>query len=106
MGEFGMDSQTGFRPDRVTIDNLFTTSVGLHKRTEHGLETWALFIGLVKAFDTVPRGALFAKLRRFGLLDHFANIVIGLHENALVNIKIGKDDSEVESSIGIRQGSC
>ncbi len=37
---------------------------------------------------------------------HFVNIVIRLHENALINVKIGDDDSEVESSIGVRQGSC
>ncbi len=60
----------------------------------------------MKAFDTVPRVALFAILRRFGLPDHFVNIVIRLHEGALINVKIGEDDSEVESSIGVRQGSC
>jgi hypothetical protein len=61
--------------DLVLIKNgLFTTYVGLHKRKEHGLETWALFIDLVKAFDTVPREALFAILHRFGLPDHFVNI--------------------------------
>jgi hypothetical protein len=64
------------------------------------------FIDLVKAFDTVPREALFAIIRRFGLPDHFVNIVIRLHENALINVKIGEDDSEVESYIGVRRGSC
>ncbi len=87
MEEFDMDSQTGFRPDCSTIDGIFTTFVGHHKRKEHGLETWALFIELAKAFDTVPREALFAILRRFGLPDHFVNIVICLHENALINVK-------------------
>ena len=60
----------------------------------------------MKAFDTVPREAMFAILRRFGSPDHFGIIVIRLHENALINVKIGEDDSEVESSIGVRQGSC
>ncbi len=60
----------------------------------------------MKAFDTVPREALFAILRRFGLPDHFVNIVIRLYENALINVKIGEDNSEVENSIGVRQGSC
>ncbi len=46
-----MDSQTGFCPDRGTTDGLFTTFIGLRKRKEHGLETWALYIDLVKAFD-------------------------------------------------------
>ncbi len=31
--------------------------------------------------------------------------MIRLHENALINVKIGEDDSEVESSVGIRQVS-
>ncbi len=60
------------------------TYFGLHKRKEHVLETWALFVDLVKAFDTVPREAMFAILRRFGLPDHFVNIVIRLHEHALI----------------------
>ena len=39
MEEFGMDAKTGFRLVCGTIDGLFTTCVGLHKRKEHGLET-------------------------------------------------------------------
>ncbi len=58
----------------------------------------------MKAFDTVPREAMFAILRRFGSPDHFGIIVIRLHENALINVKIGEDDSEVESSAGFLWG--
>jgi hypothetical protein len=106
MEKYGMDPQAGFRALRGTIDGLFATFVGLSKRKEHGLETWALFIDLIKAFDTVPREALFAVLRRFGLPDHFVNVVIRLHTEARVMVKIGEEDSEVESTIGVRQGSC
>jgi len=45
-------------------------------------------------------------LRRFGLPDHFVNVVIRLHTNAVVKVKIGDVDSDVDSSIGVRQGSC
>ena len=106
MEKFGFDAQVGFRWDRGTTDGLFTTFVGLSKRKEHGLETWALFIDLVKAFDTVPREALFAVLRRFGLPDHFVKVVMRLHFGAKVKVKIGEEDSEVDSTIGVRQGSC
>ena len=101
-----MEAQMGFRDQRGTIDGLFTTFMSLHKRREHGLETWALFIDLVKAFDTVPREALFAVLRRFGIPDHFVNVIIRLHENAVIKVKIGSVEEQVESSIGVRQGSC
>ena len=63
-----MESQVGFRWDQGTIDGLFTTYLGLSKRKEDGHETWALFIDLVKAFDSVPREALFAVLRRYSLV--------------------------------------
>ena len=86
MKEFDMDAQAGFRPDCGVIDGLFTTFVRLHKRKGHGLESWALFIDLVKTFDTVLREALFAILCRFGWPDHFVNILIRLHENALINV--------------------
>ena len=38
MEEFGMDAQNDFRPDRGTIDGLFTTFVGLLKRKNMGLK--------------------------------------------------------------------
>ena len=70
------------------------------------LETWALFIDLVKAFDSVPRGALWAILSKFGFPHHFINLVVRLHTNAKVEFTIGDTESEVESLIGVRQGSC
>jgi hypothetical protein len=53
------------------------------------LETWTIFIDLVKDSDILPREALFAILCRFGWPDNFVNIVIHLHENALINMKVG-----------------
>ena len=44
-------------------------------------------------------------LRRFGLPDHFVNVVIRLHEKAKIKVKVGEVESELESSIGVRQGS-
>ena len=101
-----MEAQAGFRAGRGTIDGLFNILLGLRKRQEHNIETWAVFIDLVKVFDTVPRKALFEVLSRYGLPDHFMRIVMRLHVGAKVNVKIGKDDIDVESNIGVRQGAC
>ena len=102
----GLEAQTGFRGKRGTVDGLFSLCVALQKRKEHNLETWALFIDLVKAFDTVSREALFAVLRKFGMPDHFICIVMRLHTGAVMKFKIGEIDSTVPSEIGVRQGSC
>jgi exonuclease III len=106
MEENGPENQCGFRPDRGTIDGTFNLIMALRKRQEHNLETYVSFVDLVKAFDSVPREALFQVLRRYGLPDHFINIVIRLHADAVVNYKLGNEEVEVNSRIGVRQGAC
>ena len=76
--EDGLEMQTGFTPDRGTIDGIFTVMMALTKRKEHNLNKFCSFIDLQKAFDSVPRAALFKVLRRFGLPAHFVNIAIFL----------------------------
>ena len=104
--EYGMEEQSGFRGMRGTIDGLFSVSVAMQKRKEHNLDTWALFIDLVKAFDSVSREALFLILLRFGMPPHFVNLVARLHKGAVVKFTVGDVDKTVDSSIGVRQGSC
>jgi hypothetical protein len=89
MEKFGFEAQVGFRWDRDTIDGLFATIAGLSERKKHGLETWALFIDLAKAFGTVPREAIFAVLLRFGLPKHFIKVMMRLHFGAKVKVIIG-----------------
>ena len=45
------ETQCGFRGGRGCGDAIFTLKQLIRKRREHGLETWVLFIDLVKAFD-------------------------------------------------------
>ena len=53
----------------------------------------------MKAFDSVPREALLAVLRRYGMPDHIVKVLIRLHYGAEVKVKIGEVDSEIESSL-------
>ncbi len=46
--------------------------MALQKCHEHGLGTWAAFIDLVKAFDSVPRDGLSVVLEKFGIPPKFA----------------------------------
>ena len=97
MEENGPENQCGFRPERGTIDGTFNLLMALRKRQEHNLETYVSFVDLVKAFDSVPRAALFKVLRRYGLPDHFINLVIRLHADAVVNFKLGNEEVEVKN---------
>ena len=53
----------------TTATASFTLKQMLRKRREHGLETWVLFVDLVKAFDCVPRSVaedILSELRKQG----------------------------------------
>ena len=106
MEENGPENQCGFHSQRGTIDGTFNLLMALRKRQEHNLETYVSFVDLVKAFDSVPRAAPFKVLRRYGLPDHFINLLTRLHADAVVKFKLGNEEVEVENRIGVRQGAC
>ena len=107
MEEEGMESQTGFRYFRGTIDGAFTVINALRKRQEHNLESYVAFIDLIKAFDSVPRAALWKVLLKFGFPRHFVRVMMRLHTDAVMKFKINDqaEDADVASNIGVRQGS-
>ena len=45
-------------------------------------------------------------LRKFGLPDHLINLLARLHTGAKIKLKLGDEDYEIKSAIGVRQGSC
>jgi len=38
--------------------------------------------------------------------DHFVKVIIRLHYGEKVEVKIGDVDSEINSTMGVRKGSC
>ncbi len=69
----GLELQSGFTPDRGSIDGLFSVFVALQKRKENDLDSWILFVDLVKAFGSVPLCSLCdpAKIRSPGSFHKF-----------------------------------
>ena len=74
----------------------------LQKRHEHNLDSWAVFVDLVKAFDTVDRGGMVAILRKLGVPKHFCAIITRLHTDFRVKLKVGDTDIGLDSTIGVK----
>ena len=91
-------------PGRGCTDAVFTVKMALKKRQEHGLETWVLFLDLVKAFDRVPRELLWAILEKFGVPPKLVSLLKSLHETVHVKFKVDGVEKVIRSTIGVKQG--
>ncbi|NBO66980.1 MAG: hypothetical protein EBU88_19410 [Acidobacteria bacterium] len=80
----GLKEQNGFMPHRGCRDGIFSLKLALQKRREHGLGTWAVFVDLVKAFDSVPRETLYRVLEKFGIPPKMKRIIVNLHSDLIV----------------------
>jgi hypothetical protein len=69
----------GFRPGRGTSDANFIFKTMLRKRHEHGQTSWILFLGIVKAFDTVDRHWMWKVLARVGIAPKMLTVLQSLH---------------------------
>lgn len=50
------------------------------KAREHDTQVYILFVDLRKAYDSVPREALWIVLLKYGILPVLVNIIKSLHE--------------------------
>ena len=102
MEKLDHEAQCGFRRWRGCSDAIFTVRQLLSKRREHGLETWVLFIDLVKAFDRVPRELLWKVLLRYGVPPKLVELLVALHASVLVKFEIDGVLKTLLSVIGVK----
>ena len=107
----GLENQNGFTPGRGTTDGSFCVRTMLAKRHEHGQETWAYFLDLVKAFDTVPREAMLVVLGKFGVPPRMVGVISRMYHNCAVKVELDsgdplnpKEDFVVQATAGVKQG--
>lgn len=99
------DTQCGFRPNRGTIDLIFSFRQIQEKVKEHQTRMFAAFIDLTKAFDCVNRNALWSIMERFGVPPKFLSVCKSLHENNWAMVKYNNKLSEpFQTHTGVRQG--
>ena len=71
------------------------------------LDSWALFIDFVKAFDTVPREMpLLVKfgVERLGFPPKIVNLVRLLHEKVSLEVIVDGETITINYNIGVKQG--
>ena len=86
--KINVESQYGFRPGCGCTDAVYAVKIAMKKRREHGLDSWILFIDLVKAFDQVPRELLWNIFKKFGVPPKLVRLLESLPQRVVVKFSV------------------
>ena len=101
------ESQCGFRKGRSCADMIFMVRQLVEKSWEHAAKLFVTFIDLKKAYDSVPRHALWLALGKLGVPESIIQLIRSFHQDMKAIIRLDGnllDPLEVEN--GLRQGCC
>jgi len=87
------DSQCGFRKGKGCTDIIFAARQLMEKTREHGDCLFLLFVDLKKAYDSVPRAALWTILEKCGVPLRILGIIRSFREGMHVGVWVGADVS-------------
>ena len=99
------ESQCGFRKARGCVDMIYVARQLVEKTIEHDDTLFVLFVDLKKAYDSIPRQALWRVLKKVGVPPKMLSIIMSFHEGmqAEVSVKDMTTDT-IEVMNGLRQG--
>ena len=61
------DGQSGFRPKRSTLDNIFTVRQTFEKCYEYNIDLHNIFVDYIQAFDSVNRNKVIDSLNQYNV---------------------------------------
>lgn len=102
------ECQSGFRPGRSCIDNLFVllTVVNLHLRVP-GTWLFVAFVDFKQAFDSVDHNVLWRKLWNYGCSNKIINLLRSLYTSASVSVHHNDTATDpISIRNGVLQGDC
>lgn len=97
--------QAGFRPNRSTVDQIFTLSQILEKRIERNIPTHILFIDFKKSYDCLSRNSIWNAMQEIGVPKKLIRMTKECTNNSRNKVRVMGEESEsfgVES--GVKQG--
>ena len=99
------ETQCGFRRGHSCIDQIFTVSQTVEKFYEHQTHGHLIFVDLRKAYDSVPRAALWKALAVLGVPPLLINFLSTFHENMSACVRLGNSHTDsITIYNGLRQG--
>ncbi len=98
--------QAGFRAGHSTIYQCFILHALIQRALRAKRKLYVCFVDFKKAFDTVHRDVLWAKMRRLGIPEYLVRAVEALYERVVACMDGGLDgfSSTFQELFGVKQG--
>ena len=87
------DSQCGFRACRGCVDMVSCVRQLVEKTIDHHNKIFLLFVDLQKAYDSVPRQALWCALRKYDVPDCLIDLVCSFHDGMVATLAVGGEEA-------------
>ena len=101
LGEY----QAGFRPNRSTIDNIFTLRQMYEKCYENNTELHNVFIYFNQALDSINRSTIMQELKEMQIPGKTVRLVNMVTQHTKAKIKLNNEYTEqIDVKTGIKQG--
>ena len=98
------ETQCGFRRGRLCTDQIFAASQVVEKFYEHRTNGHLIFVDLKKAYDSVPRAALWKALAVLGVPPVLINLLTSFQDMS-ARVRVGGTQSDpITINNGLRQG--
>jgi hypothetical protein len=99
------DEQFGFTEGRMALDGMFVLDTLIDSVLATGKNLYVAFIDFQKAYDFVPRDALFYKMIRMHMNSNILRVICNMYAAVESVVQCGVSRSEViYQMIGLRQG--
>lgn len=99
------ESQIGFRKTYRPTDHIFTLKSIIDKYLRSKDRVYSCFVDLRKAFDTVWREAMSAKIKKYGINGKLYEIIKSMYSTVKYSVKLSTGlTSSFSSNVGVKQG--
>ena len=100
-GQVLHEGQAGFRVKRSCVDNIFTLNEIVQGRLKEDKRTYAFFLDIQKAYDTVWHDGLWYKLWNSGVKGKLWRVIKGMYEASRSAVLL---EGERSASFRVREG--
>jgi hypothetical protein len=100
-----LDNQCAFRKGRGLSDASFVVRNVMRECVWHKQALFMAFVDLRKAYDCIPRDALWRVLSAFGVPSKLVALLVDLHTGTMAAVKLGRGTgAQFHIQCGVRQG--